>query len=295
MWAATMVHTIVGEGKNMFIPMEKLRLSAVAGVIGIATFCGCERRTSTTQTSSTGQESAQPAQSPNNGISSQGQGATAGSATPAGAMVDRSTAGQSTSAGNTPAATPSSADSTSAGATASPTTQSSDKSAMTGQPMANPTMDQDDAAQTAAGQQQGPLSAQDFVNQAASGGMLEVQSSKVALSQLRDPSVQNFAQMMVDDHQKANDELKQIAQKKGLSVPSDLQGQQRQMLDQLQGLPAGQLGAQFAQIQVQAHHKTIELFQRAVRDLQDPDLKEFAQKTLPTLQKHLDQAKQLPQ
>lgn len=77
-------------------------------------------------------------------------------------------------------------------------------------------------------------SPQEFVTKAANGGMFEVESSRLALEKAKRGEVRTFAQMMVDDHSKANAELESVASKAGLNVPKDMDSTHKQKLQQLQ-------------------------------------------------------------
>lgn len=66
------------------------------------------------------------------------------------------------------------------------------------------------------------MTAQDFVNQAASGGLFEVQSSELALQKSQDANVQEFAKQMITDHTANNQELIATAQAEGLTVPTQI-------------------------------------------------------------------------
>ena len=133
-----------------------------------------------------------------------------------------------------------------------------------------------------------------FVTNAASGGMLEVQLSQWMMQQPNiDASVKHVAQMMIDDHGKANDELKSIAQRKGITISPTLQPKHQSLIDQVKSQTGTAAQQKYLDIQVQAHKDTIAMFEDAVNTLKDPDLKSFAQKTLPTLRKHLDELQQI--
>ena len=137
------------------------------------------------------------------------------------------------------------------------------------------------------------MTAQQFVTKAASGGMFEVQSSQFILDQAQAPAdVNDFAQHMVNDHSKANDKLKAIAQQEKLQVPATLQPEQKQMLDKLKS--ASDPSATYTKEQLKAHQNTIDLFQQYAQQGDDQQLQQFAQKTLPTLQEHLQMAQKLP-
>ena len=140
------------------------------------------------------------------------------------------------------------------------------------------------------------LSGQDksFLKDAAEGGNAEVSGSQVALSQSSSADVKSFAQMMVDDHDKAGTELKGLAEQKGVKVsdtPSTLKKAEIKMLSERKGSSFDQHYAD--SIGVKAHEDTIKLFQKEVDKGTDPDVKAWAAKTLPALQHHLEAAQAL--
>src|SRR5688500_7323373 len=135
--------------------------------------------------------------------------------------------------------------------------------------------------------QQGQLDAQTFVKMAASSGMYEVESSRLALQNASDDHIKQMAQKMIDDHTKANDELKQIAQSKNITVPTEMTDQHRQQLEALQKAQGTNLASMYHQQQLAAHQEAVSLFEKASQQLSDNELKAFAAKTLPTLQEHL--------
>ncbi len=137
------------------------------------------------------------------------------------------------------------------------------------------------------------MTAQDFVTQAGSGGMYEVQSSQFVVDQAQaGEDVTAFAQRMIDDHTKANDTLTSLAQQEGLEVPADLQPEHQQMLDDLKA--ADNAAETYGQQQLTAHQKTVDLFQQYSDQGDNAALKQFAADTLPTLQDHLEMAQSLP-
>lgn len=134
-----------------------------------------------------------------------------------------------------------------------------------------------------------------FIEDAAKGGMMEVQAGQLAQSKATDPAVKDFAGTLVQDHQKANDELKQIAESKGVQLPTKLDWTQGHELKKLKGEKSNKFDREFAQHEVKDHQKDIKKFEKAAKDLKDPDLKAWAEKTLPDLKKHLQMAQQLPE
>lgn len=137
------------------------------------------------------------------------------------------------------------------------------------------------------------MSAQDFVDKAASGGMFEVQSSELALDRSNDADVQAFAQKMIDDHTKANDKLAGLAKDEGLTVPTKVMGDPADHLQAVQDAEGDQFDATYLEHQVAGHEATVELFETYAGSGDDTALVTFAKDTLPTLQAHLDMAKDL--
>ena len=140
------------------------------------------------------------------------------------------------------------------------------------------------------------LSGQDksFLKDAAEGGNAEVEASKVAVAQSASADVKAFAQQMVDDHGKAGADLKALADQKGVKVsdtPTTVKKTEIKMLSSRKGSSFDQHYAD--SIGVKAHEDTVKLFQKEVDKGTDADVKAWASKTLPTLQHHLEMARQL--
>ena len=136
------------------------------------------------------------------------------------------------------------------------------------------------------------IDADDFVNDAAAKGIAEVETAKMALKKSQTQAVRDFAQRMVADHTKANQELKALAMKKNIEVPDDAELMNQAKAFILKQRDGESFDKAYANNQVMAHENTIELFQHATK-MKDAQLKAFAQKTLPTLQEHLKMARQL--
>ena len=128
----------------------------------------------------------------------------------------------------------------------------------------------------------------EFVMKAAQGGMMEVEVGKLGQQKGSDPSAKQVGQMLVNDHSKANDELKSIVTKKGGQVPTTLDAKHQGEVDKLAKKEGAEFDkAYFSMLQAD-HKKDIAEFEEASRSLKDPDLKAFATKTLPTLRTHLE-------
>lgn len=138
----------------------------------------------------------------------------------------------------------------------------------------------------------------DFVDNAAAVGIAEVETSKLALEKSASADIKSFANMMITDHSKANDELAAIAKKHDIEVP-DSTTLVKQAKEKILDLRDESFDAAYANNQVKAHEETIELFKKEANTVTDDkvkgatELKGFAQKMLPALEKHLEMAKKL--
>jgi putative membrane protein len=138
-----------------------------------------------------------------------------------------------------------------------------------------------------------PLSAEDkdFVSKAGMGGMAEVQMGNLALQKASNADVKAFGQRMVTDHSAANAELSQLATTKGVMLPTALEGEHKTAADHLASLSGKEFDKAYMEHMVSDHEKDVSEFQKASTSAQDSDVKGWAAKTLPTLQQHLQLAK----
>jgi putative membrane protein len=133
-----------------------------------------------------------------------------------------------------------------------------------------------------------------FLKQAAQNGLAEVEGSKLALTKAQNTQVKAFAQQMVDDHGKANEELKTLASAKGVELPAEPSVAQKAKMKSLHTADGADFDRRYADtLGVAAHEDTVKLFQKASTGAADPQVKAFATKTLPTLQHHLQMAKDM--
>jgi len=135
------------------------------------------------------------------------------------------------------------------------------------------------------------VSADQFVNQAANSGMFEVQSSQAAETKSQDQKIRDFAQRMVQDHTKANEQLKSAAGNH--TVPTSLDQEHSSMLQQLQQASGADFNRKYVQMQYDGHEKAVQLFDSYSRSGDDNSLKQFASQTLPTLRTHLQMITQI--
>jgi putative membrane protein len=132
-----------------------------------------------------------------------------------------------------------------------------------------------------------------FVMKAAGGGMAEVELGNLAKEKAQSDQVKQFAQRMVDDHGKANDQLKSIAEQKGINLPTSLPAKEQQTKDKLSKLSGERFDHEYMEHMLMDHKKDVAEFKKASQTAKDNDIRQFASSTLPTLQDHLKEAQQL--
>src|SRR5262245_34765367 len=96
-----------------------------------------------------------------------------------------------------------------------------------------------------------------FIAKAAVGGMFEVKSSQLALQRGTAPSLKTFAQQMVTDHTKANQELMTLAARKGWQVPTALDEKHLDMLNKLARLQSSEFDTAYWDMQLKAHEGAV--------------------------------------
>jgi putative membrane protein len=126
-----------------------------------------------------------------------------------------------------------------------------------------------------------------FMEKAAQGGMAEVQLGKLATEKASADAVKQFGQRMVDDHGKANDQLKQVASEKGVTLPTHLDKKSQQEYDRLSKLSGSEFDQEYMKHMVSDHKKDVSEFKSEIKKAKDNDLKQWAQNTLPVLEEHL--------
>jgi putative membrane protein len=132
-----------------------------------------------------------------------------------------------------------------------------------------------------------------FVKDALIGAMTEVELGKVAVEKASSDGVKQFAQKMIDDHSKVNEELKQIAGKENINVPESLDSKHQSRVDKLSKLSGADFDKAYIKDQLKDHQQDVKEFQQEAKSGTDPNVKSFASKTLPTLEEHLSMVKEL--
>ena len=134
--------------------------------------------------------------------------------------------------------------------------------------------------------------APEFARMAAQGGMAEVQMSRMAADRASDPEVRDFAQRMVDDHSRANDQLERIARERGWMLPQRPDAEHRAMMQRLRQRSGTAFDRAYMRAMVADHDATVMHFRRYARNGDDRRLRAWAQRTLPTLVEHRHMARQ---
>jgi putative membrane protein len=147
-----------------------------------------------------------------------------------------------------------------------------------------------------AAQQVNPTKAaadQTFIQKAVGGGLGEVKLGQLAESKASNTEVKQFGRRMVQDHAKANEQLKAALTQQGVTVPTQIDPEAQQDYNKLSKLSGQQFDREYVKGMVEDHRKDVTLFEDEAKNGKDPALKQFAQQTLPTLREHLQMAEKL--
>lgn len=126
-----------------------------------------------------------------------------------------------------------------------------------------------------------------FAVEAANGGMSEVELGKLAQLKATNAKVKEFAEMMVMDHSKANEELKALAKTKNITLPDSVNSESKAMVKKLTEKTGADFDKAYVSDMVDDHKKDVAKFEDASKNLKDAELKAFVDKTLPVLKGHL--------
>lgn len=132
-----------------------------------------------------------------------------------------------------------------------------------------------------------------FAMKAAQGGMAEVKLGQLAADKATSPDVKAFGQQMVDDHTKANNDLKSTAESENMTLPTDVNAKQQAMYDKLSKMSGSAFDKMYVNAMVKDHEEDVKDFQKEANTGQDSKIKDFASTTLPTLQGHLSKIKSI--
>ncbi len=131
---------------------------------------------------------------------------------------------------------------------------------------------------------------ENFMKKAAQDGLAEVELANLAVEKASSPEVKQFAQMLVDDHTKANDELKKLAADKGVVLPDKPGLSERAEKERLQHASGAKFDKAFMDHVVKDHQNDVNAFRDEIQSGHDSAVKDFANKVLPKLESHLEKA-----
>jgi putative membrane protein len=128
-----------------------------------------------------------------------------------------------------------------------------------------------------------------FMEQAAQAGEFEMQASRLAARNAEHDEVKHYARTMLEDHAAVAKQLKELAAAKGVALPADPSMSQARTIKTLQAETGTRFDQDYAaDVAVAAHKDAVAVFVEAAGQARDPEVKAFAQQTLPSLKAHLD-------
>jgi len=132
-----------------------------------------------------------------------------------------------------------------------------------------------------------------FMKKAAAGGLAEMELGQLAVQKASNEQVKQFGQRMIDDHSKANEQLKNLAAQEHVTLPTKPYLTDRQTRDRLEKLSGTEFNQAYMSDMLKDHKKDVAEFERESKTAKNPAVKSFAEQTLPVLREHLSQAEQI--
>jgi len=132
-----------------------------------------------------------------------------------------------------------------------------------------------------------------FMMAAARDGLFHVEAGKLAVQRASSENVKKFGQHAVDHHTQINDELAQLASKKGVTLPKKMNKKEREALDKVAKLSGPDFDKAYLDMEIKDHSKDLSSFQKEAKDGKDPDVKAWAAKTVAAIEEHLKMARDL--
>lgn len=133
-----------------------------------------------------------------------------------------------------------------------------------------------------------------LIQDIAQANLAEIDTGRLALEKSQNDAIRKFAQMMVDDHTKALEELRTLAQSKGITLPTEPDLQHKTLATALKLLSGDTFDSQYiARVGVGDHERAEKLLDKTIRETSDQDLRAYAQKTIKSVQQHLAVARSL--
>ena len=132
-----------------------------------------------------------------------------------------------------------------------------------------------------------------MMREMAQSDLAEVQAGKVGAQKASSGEVKKFAQHMVDDHGKQLSEARDLARKKNMQLPAQPMKKHQSAMKKLEQASGAEFDKVFMQQMVKDHEDALKLAQNAAKNAKDKDFKAAAEKAVPVIQKHLEEAKQV--
>jgi putative membrane protein len=148
-----------------------------------------------------------------------------------------------------------------------------------------------DKGQKQAQEKTGALTSSAFVKEAVQGNLAEIALAEIAAYKSQNPEVKQFAEHIRKDHTEANQKLRPIAQQSGVAINQSLDEKHEKKLSALKSLSGEQFDKEYTKEMLKDHAKDVAKYERASQQLQEAELKQYAQETLPKLRGHLQHAK----
>ena len=134
---------------------------------------------------------------------------------------------------------------------------------------------------------------QSFLQKAAEGQQAEIVLGRLASERAADRHVKEFGMHMMEDHRKASAEIRQLAAKEGVTLPTELTGRHKDKQEQFAHLSGSEFDRAYMGYMLRDHRKDVKEFERRVKAIKDPQVLQWAEGTLPVLKEHLRQAQQV--
>lgn len=132
-----------------------------------------------------------------------------------------------------------------------------------------------------------------FVTKVSEGDLVEIELGKLAARNGSNAKVKEFGNLMVKDHTKCSEDLAAIAKKHGFTMATEISKEHKDMIAKLSKITGADFDRQYMQGQIKAHEEAVELFKTQASRGENADLKAFASKGLPEIEKHLRHAREI--
>jgi putative membrane protein len=125
-----------------------------------------------------------------------------------------------------------------------------------------------------------------FMDAAAMGGLAEVKMGQLAAERGTTPEIKEFGRKMVEDHSNVNNELKALAERRGVQLPTELSPEMQRTYDRLAKLSGTEFDRAYLDAMVHDHNQDLAAFRHQAESAKDPELRAWAAKTLPVIRMH---------